>query len=117
MTISTICNGMICPVPHPYSEERIATLKEIIKQEREDIKSVYLGADHTNMLACGYRFGNDDIVLWTMQSANQEKLFENGDNAAVRDALTNCMSRDYWYMFEKDWGTPDPETDDYDEDE
>ena len=108
----TICNGMKTPIPHPYSEERIIALKEIIKQERKSIKEVYSGADDIQGLACGSRFNDDDIVLWTMQSADQSKLFEKGDNAAVRDALTNCMSRDYYYLFEKDWGRPDSETDD-----
>lgn len=99
----TICNGLVSPLPNKYSEERISELKKIIKAEREKILSVYSGADHVNELMCGNRFNDDEDVISTMESANQEKLFEKGDSYAVRDALTNCMSRDYWYTYEKDY--------------
>ena len=98
--LNTICNGYKLPHVEFTSEER-ARLTNVIHEEREKLRQP---VDRDLMLYCGDRFEDDDSVLWTMESADRGRLFAQGDHNAVRDALLDCMSRDYWYKFEKDWG-------------
>lgn len=96
----TICNGYRIPCK-AYSPERTKALIDIIHEEREKLRQ---DVNRKEMLYCGTRFEDDEQVILRMESADQEKLFANGDHEAVIDALYECMSADYWYRFEKDWG-------------
>ena len=53
------------------------------------------------------RFNNDnDVIIYLEQRADQDKLFEKGDRAAVQEALLNCAELDYYYYYEDDdWRT------------
>lgn len=96
----TVCNGY--RIPHLcYDAEKTARLIEIIHEEREKLRQP---VNREEMLYCGSRFESDDDVIIRMESADQERLFANGDHEAVIDALYECMKADYWYQFEKDWG-------------
>lgn len=96
----TICNGYGIP-RLAYDAEKTARLIEIIHEEREKLRQP---VNREEQLYCGFRFETDEEVIARMESANQEKLFVNGDHEAVIDALYECMHADYWYRFEKDWG-------------
>ena len=110
--MTTLCNGMASPRPC-YSAERVNQLIPAINQAREDLKKEYPQADHEARLLCGWRFNNDDIVIATMESCfNQKRLFARGDKEAARDALINCMDRDYWYAYDKDYGADEHAYDD-----
>lgn len=116
--IETICNGVVTPREY-YSKSKVEELVPLIESIRNDLFKEYPSASHDLMVVCGSRFNDNELVIATMESvSDQEKLFEKGNRSAVRDALFNCMSRDYWYMFEKDWGDSDEyyTDDDVDED-
>lgn len=108
----TLCNGMASPRPC-YSQEKVNHLIPVINEVRKELKQQYPEADHDARLVCGWRFNNNDIVIATMESCfNQKRLFDRGEKEAARDALINCMDRDYWYMYDKDWGFEDVHYDD-----
>ena len=98
--METICNGIRIPRV-AFDVKDTERLIKVIHEERENMRQK---TDHDLGLYCGDRFEDDEVVISTMESADRERLFARGDHAAVRDALVNCMSRDYWYRFEKDWG-------------
>lgn len=97
---NTICNGTRIP-RFAFDEKKTERLIKIIHEEREKLRQ---DVNRNDMLYCGDRFESDDEVIARMESADQEKLFKNGDHLAVIDALYECMNADYWYRFEKDWG-------------
>lgn len=98
----TICNGTCSPCKK-YTKKRIAQLTPIIERERRRLISEIMDI-HRSQLLYGMKTKSNERVIWTMESANQEKLFAKGDVEAVRDALLNCMELDYYYRYEKDWG-------------
>lgn len=115
--METLCNGMGGPNPR-YSQEKVNELIPVINEVRKELREKYQLPDHDARLMCGWRFNDDDIVISTMEACfNQKRLFERGNKEAARDALINCMDRDYWYMFEKDWGYECGGYDDGQEDE
>ena len=102
--IETLCNGLRHPRPC-YTEDKRQELIETAQSVRDELRQEYPDPNHDDMVYCGWRFDNDDDLIATLESCiDQKNLFANGNEWAVRDALLNCMSRDYWYRFEKDWG-------------
>ena len=102
--IKTLCNGFRNPRP-VYDIQRRENLIDMAQIVREELTQEYPTADHDEMLYRGWRFDNDDTLIATLESCiDQEKLYQYGDSWAVRDALLDCMSRDYYYTYEKDWG-------------
>lgn len=99
----TICNGTCSPTKVKYSKAKIRQLLPIIEEQRKILASEIVDI-HKEKMFCGIRTMNNSHIIWTMESANQEKLFANGIIEAVRDALLNCMDCDYYYRYEKDWG-------------
>lgn len=99
----TVCNGTCSPTKVKYSKARIKQLLPIIEEQRKILASE-ISDIHKEGRLYGIRTNDNSHIIWTMESANQEKLFANGDIEAVRDAITNCMENDYYYRYEKDWG-------------
>lgn len=95
----TICNGVRIP-RKAYDPEMTERLIKIIHEEREKLRQ---DVNREEQLYCGTRFEDDEQVIARMESADQEKLFANGDREAAIDALYECMGADYWYQFEKEW--------------
>lgn len=96
------------PVIAHYSAERVAELKKIIAEEREVFKKKYPFWKMQEARVMFYtRFNNDnDVIIYLEQRADQDKLFEKGDRAAVQEALLNCAELDYYYYYEDDdWRT------------
>lgn len=51
--------------------------------------------------ACGQ---NNQDVIDRLESADQKKIRKAGWDIAIRSALFDCMSADYYYTFKKDYG-------------
>jgi hypothetical protein len=63
----------------------------------------------------GSRYGNDDHVMWILESQSKEDQFLTDPAFTVCQALHEAARSDYWYHWEKDYGTDD--CDDVDDDE
>ncbi|MBQ0113386.1 MAG: hypothetical protein KBT03_09675 [Bacteroidales bacterium] len=115
--INTICNGIRTP-RLAYTKEKREELLPVIESVRKSLREEYPSASHDMLVVCGSRFEGTERVFAVMESVkDQDKLFEKGNRAAVRDALLECMRADYDYMFEKDWGDSDEYYTDDDVDE
>lgn len=101
-----LCNGIKSPRVH-YSEAKKKALIPMIEKTRQDLlKEVGVRDDKTELFA-GNRFNDNDSVFARLESANQDNVIFAGWHQAIRCALLDCMSSDYYYLFEKDYGGVD----------
>lgn len=89
-----------------YNSYTIELIKNMIEDFRWEFIQEFNNAilDPKNELHMGYRFCNDDQILWALQSnITEDKFLENPKHYIFRVLLGACGA-DYWYSFEKDWG-------------
>ena len=87
-----------------YSGKKVNDLKPMIKKVRDDILKEFGGRDDEKGIFAGNRFNDDDSVIARLESMNQAEIKRIGWEQAIRSALVDCMSSDYYYTFEKDYG-------------
>ena len=103
MTENKICNGIVSP-RKCYSQKKANELKPMIKKVRAALLKEFGGRDDEKMIFAGLRFNDDDSVIARLESANQDLIKRYGWEQAIRSAMIDCMSSDYYYTFEKDYG-------------
>lgn len=100
-----VCNG-ICSDRKKFNKEEIDLIKKELPAQRIMIVERFGTVNHNEMTMAGLRFKDDQDVIFAM-----EKEAENAKNLSLEQfiqyALYDCMVRDYYYMFEKDYGGDD----------
>lgn len=88
------------------------TLEYQISQKRKQLEKEIDKRDDDRCLYLGNRFYSDDVVKQRIIKAKERSLEKFYGKDVIRAALLDCASADYYYMFEKDWGYEERETDD-----
>ena len=98
------CNGCICPTPELSFDTRELLLSRIDKCRNRMVR-MFGNRNDNKQLYSGIRFENDETVLARISSAYKEQeITLSNRNKILIDALYDCMSADYYYTFEKDYG-------------
>lgn len=98
-----ICNGCASN-RKKYTTRRVAKLLPIIHRQRQAIIDKFGTCNNVRKMFAGLRFQNNQDVIDRLESADQKKIRKAGWDVAIRSALLDCMSADYYYTFEKDYG-------------
>lgn len=102
--IPQVCNGWKTPRKR-YGKRLIRRIERAYPQQQQWIRNYCENHnEHYSNLWFGMRCKNINDTIIRMESANQRKLRKLGLKKAIRNALIDCASSDYYYMFEKDWG-------------
>lgn len=67
---------------------------------RESLEKQNAKVNHSTMLMKGTRFYSDNSVLVRLERFD----YINDLDGMIRAALIDCMSADYYYKYEKDYG-------------
>lgn len=86
-----------------YSGKKIKDLAPLIEKVRQELLKNYSGRDDSKRIFTGNRFKSDSSVIARLESMNQTEIKEVGWEQAIRSALVDCMSADYYYLFEKEY--------------
>ena len=116
---SRVVNGMQFPLPNKLTDEQKQIIIQKLPAARELMEKEFNVShnDHLELFA-GTRFKSDDDVITRIESIPPERLAGRDPTSddVIYDALYDCADADYYYNFEKDWGTPDYDDGDSDED-
>ena len=116
---SRLANGMQSPIPNPLTDEQKQAIIAKLPAARATMEKEFdISRNDDLQLFAGTRFNNDDDVIWRIESISPERLAGRDPTSEdiIYDALYDCADSDYYYMFDKDWGTPDYDDGDSDED-
>lgn len=98
-----ICRYWICGIEHlPEKTENL--IKELLPECRQELCDKYKGLEHDVYLSQGWRFKDDEMALDRMRThweKLEKKYIDMKDR--IKDALIDCMSADYYYIWEKEW--------------
>ena len=86
-----------------YSGKKVNDLSPMIERVRQELLKNYSGRDDSKRIYTGNRFKSDSSVIARLESMNQAEIKRIGWEQAIRSALVDCMSSDYYYMFEKEY--------------
>lgn len=100
-----VCNG-ICSDRKKFNKAEIELIKKELPAQRIMIVARLGTVNHNEMTMAGLRFKDDEDVISTMETA-AEKAKNLSLEQFIQSALYDCMGRDYYYMFEKDYGGND----------
>lgn len=98
----------------PYSDKLCNAILSRIPDMRKVFDKGYPDdVDHDNQLYKSTRYHDDMRVIHVLESNIEEKYLDQSrlDNHILA-ILKDAANADYYYRFEKDYGTPEPETDD-----
>ena len=94
-----LCNG--CNWPRTiYDQRKIKSLVPMIKKVRNDLIKEFGCRNDDLRIFAGNSFNDDNSVIARLESENQDEIKNVGWEPAIRAALVDCMSSDYYHTFE-----------------
>ena len=98
-----LCSGVVVPRKR-YSLEKIESIKKMIPLCRQNLINEFGSLDHDRHIFAGTRFNDDEAIITRLESVlDQNVIRDIGWGQAIRGALIDAMSADYWYKFEKEY--------------
>lgn len=98
-----VCNGVVVPRKR-YSLEKVESIKKMIPLCRQNLLNEFGDLDHDKNIYAGSRFNDDDSIIARLESVvDQNVIRDVGWEQAIRGALIDAMTADYWYQFEEEY--------------
>lgn len=96
--------GKVVPKQHEYSQEAIAKFTGVVDQARVSFKQQFeKDLKQNNEIHEGSSFGNDDALLWVLESNVDEKTFMNKTEEIMKSVLLGAVKNDYYNIFEREF--------------
>ena len=86
-----------------YSGKKVKDLSPMIEKVRQELLKNYSGRDDAKRIYTGNRFQSDSSVIARLESMDQAEIRRVGWEQAIRSALIDCMSADYYYLIKKEY--------------